>query len=145
MDGVFVREEDRSDITFYIRIKGDSIKLLNPNEYSKLRTMEKPEYEENHVQIRPLTWAKSNQVQGLARVIDSKTGMRVFDSELFIQAKLKAIIASWSFKVKNIKGEDVPVPVNSDNIDALHPIVANHIINQYSERYEMSEETRKNS
>jgi len=145
MDGVFVRDEDRSEVIFYIRIKGDSIKLLNKSEYSRLRTMDKAEYEENHVQIRPLTWAKSNQVQGLARVIDAKTGMRIFDSELFIQFKLKAIIASWSFTVKNIKGEDVPVPVNSENIDALHPIVANHIVNEYSERYEMSEETRKNS
>ena len=73
------------------------------------------------------------------------THMRVFDSDKYVQLKLTAIITDWSFKVKNIKGEDIPVKVTGENIDALHPVIANFILHSYNERFEMTEESRKNS
>lgn len=145
MDGVFVREDDRSDVKFYVLTKKDRIKVYSPEEYSKLKQMDKADCEECHVQLKPLTWAKSCQLQAVARVIDPATNLRIFSPDAFVQAKLKAIISSWSFKIKNLKEEEVPVKVCSENIDCLHPFVADYILKEYAERYEMSEETRKNS
>lgn len=144
MEGVFVSEKERSDVRFYVKVKGESLRIINPKEYANLLAMERGDYEECHVQLKPLTWAGSCKIQSLARVTDPATNMRIFDPELFIQSKLKAVISGWSFKTKNIKGEDVPIPVAAENIDALHPLIADYILKEYANRYEMSEEIKKN-
>ena len=145
MSDVFVRDDQISDVKFYVNAKKDSIKVFTSDDFSGLRASEKRDFEECHVFLKPLTWGKSCQLQSSACVTNPDTHMRVFDSDKYVQLKLAAIISDWSFKVKNIKGEDIPVKVTEENIDALHPVIANFILHSYNERFEMTEEIRKNS
>ena len=145
MSDVFVREDQMADVKFYLKSKDNNIKIIKPEQYSELRSMEKKDCEECHVYLKPLTWGKSCQLQSSACVTNPETGARMFDSDKYIQLKLIAIISDWSFKVKNIKNEDIPVPVTEENINALYPMVADFILKSYNERYELTEETRKNS
>ena len=144
MSDVFVRDDQIADVKFYVNGRKDSIKIISPDSYSQLRAFEKRDYEECHVFLKPLTWGKSCQLQSAACIINPETYTRVFDSDRYVQLKLSAIISDWSFKVKNIKGEDIPVMVTEENIDALHPVIANFILHSYNERFEMTEESRKN-
>jgi len=144
MSDVFVRDDQIADVKFYVNGRKDSIKIVSPDSYSQLRAFEKRDYEECHVFLKPLTWGKSCQLQSAACIINPETYTRVFDSDRYVQLKLSAIISDWSFKVKNIKGEDIPVMVTEENIDALHPVIANFILHSYNERFEMTEESRKN-
>lgn len=144
MSDVFVRDDQIADVKFYVNGRKDSIKIISPDSYSQLRAFEKRDYEECHVFLKPLTWGKSCQLQSAACIINPETYTRVFDSDRYVQLKLSAIISDWSFKVKNIKGEDIPVMVTEENIDALHPVIANFILHSYNERFEVTEESRKN-
>jgi len=144
MSDVFVRDDQIADVKFYVNGRKDSIKIVSPDSYSQLRAFEKRDYEECHVFLKPLTWGKSCQLQSAACIINPETYTRVFDSDRYVQLKLSAIISDWSFKVKNIKGEDIPVMVTEENIDALHPVIANFILHSYNERFEVTEESRKN-
>jgi len=144
MSDVFVRDDQIADVKFYVNGRKDSIKIVSPDSYSQLRASEKRDYEECHVFLKPLTWGKSCQLQSAACIINPETHTRVFDSDRYVQLKLSAIISDWSFKVKNIKGEDIPVMVTEENIDALHPVIANFILHSYNERFEVTEESRKN-
>lgn len=144
MSDVFVRDDQVADIKFYVRSKKDTVKLLKPEQFSALRASERTEFEECHVYLKPLTWGMSCQLQSGAYSINPMTNQRAFDPDKYVQMKLKAVISSWSFVTKNIKGEEVPVKVTEDNIDSLHPVVADFILRAYNERFEMSEESRKN-
>ena len=145
MSDVFVRDDQMANVKFYVKAKKDIVKLVKPDQFSSLRASEREEYEECHVFLKPLTWGKSCHLQANAYTIHPMTNQRVFDPDKYVQMKLKAVISSWSFMVKNIKGEDIPVKVTEENIDALHPVVADFILKEYNERFEMSEESRKNS
>lgn len=144
MSEVFVRDDQIADVKFYIKSKKDRVKLISSEEFASLRAMEKSDYEECHVYLKPLTWGKSCLVQSNSYTINPMTTQRVFDPDKYVQMKLKAVISGWSFTNQNIKGEDVPVKVSEENIDSLHPIVADYILKAYNERFEMSEESRKN-
>jgi hypothetical protein len=135
MSDAFVREDQLADVKFYIRSKKDNVKLIDQSTYSTLRAFEKEEYEECHVYLKPLTWGSSCKLQSSSYSINPMTNQNMFDSDKFLQIKLKTIISAWSFTNKNIKGEDVPVKVTGENIDALHPIVADYILKSYNERF----------
>lgn len=144
MSEAFVRDDQISDIKFYLSSKKGALKLYTPEHYGSLASSEKIDCEECHVSVKPLTWGKVCQLQSVSNSVDQRTNMRAFDPDKYIQMKLKAIILDWSFKTRNIKEEEIVVPVTEENIDALHPSVANHILRIYSERFELNEEKRKN-
>lgn len=144
MSDVFVRDDQISDIKFYIKSKRDSVRLITQEKYNSLIASERLEYEECHVFLKPLTWGKSCQLQSMANTLNPMTNQRMFDPDKYVQLKLRAVISGWSFVSKNIKGEETPVKVTEENIDALHPIVADFVLKCYNERFELSEETRKN-
>lgn len=144
MSDVFVRDDQMADVKFFIKSKKDIVKLVKPEQFSALRASERADFEECHVYLKPLTWGKSCQLQSNAYSINPMTNQKAFDPDKYVQMKLKAVISSWSFVVKNIKGEDIPVKVTEENIDSLHPVVADFILKAYNERFELSEESRKN-
>jgi len=144
MSDAFVRDDQISDITFYIMAKKDNVRLIKPDQFRTLMASERSGCEECHVFLKPLTWGKSSQIQSSAHTINPMTNQPMFDQELYVRMKLRTIISGWSFTAKNIKGEDIPVKVTEENIDALHPLVAEFILKSYNERFELTEEARKN-
>jgi len=144
MSDAFVRDDQISDVMFYIKAKKDNVRLIKPEQFSSLIASERSDCEECHVFLKPLTWGKSSQIQSSAHTINPMTNQPMFDQEMYVRMKLRAVISGWSFTTKNIKGEDTPVKVTEESIDALHPIVAEFILKSYNERFELSEEARKN-
>ena len=142
---VFVLHDQTSDVIFYVKTKGGSVRIISPEARSELLSNERDEYEECQVSLRPLSWGTSCDLQSQSTCVDINVRQRVFDPDLYVRLKLKAIIASWTFMAKNDDEEEQLVPVNEKNIDSLHPVVADYLLREYAQRFELSEEDRKNS
>lgn len=141
---VFVTEDQIADVRFFVKSNKSFIKILKPEAYSDLSAAEKAQYDEFTVKLRPLTWGRACQLQSASHSIDPATNMRAFDSDKYVQMKLRAIISEWNFKVTNAKGEDVVPKINEEAVNALHPTVAEFILKEYNERFEYNDEKRKN-
>jgi len=142
---VFVENEQLTDMKFYVKSDDSGVNVLTQEQVSKLPSSQRSDYEECHVFIRPLTWGASCDLQSQSMAFDMNSGHRYFDTDSYVRHKMKAIIGAWSFTTVAPNGESVPVPVSEEAIDRLHPAVADFILKQYNERFEMTEKDRKNS
>ena len=142
---VFVKDDQVSDVKFFVRSDVESLSLKDPTEMGKVLASDRKNYEECHVYLKPLKWGKSCDLQSNAMSINPMTNQRFFDADKYIRIKLQAVIVAWSFTTKNPAGQDVPIEVKEDSIDNLHPAVADYLLKQYSKRFEMSDTDRKNS
>ena len=141
---VFVTDEQIAEIRFFVKDMKSSIKILRPDSYADLPGSEKTLFEEYIVKIRPLSWGRACQLQSSAHTIDPATNIRMFDSDRYVQMKLLSIIKEWNFKVYNIKGEEGIPKICEEAVNALHPAVADFILKEYNERFEYTDDKRKN-
>ena len=138
--GVFVRDDQFSDVLFFVKSSETGIRLKDQKAYQELVASEKVGFEECHVFLKPLSWGKSCELQSQAMGHDAMTNQRIFDADQYVRRKLLAVIGKWSFT----EG-DGPVPINDMSVDSLHPAVADFILKEYAKRFELSEADRKNS
>lgn len=137
---VFVRSDQFSDLVFFVKSSENGIRIRDQKFFQDLTASEKVGFEECHVFLKPLSWGKSCELQSQAMGHDPMTNQRIFDSDQYVRKKLLAVIGKWSF----VDG-DAQVPINEMSVDSLHPAVADFILREYSRRFELSEQDRKNS
>jgi hypothetical protein len=140
----FVKKGDKCDIKFYLKVDNDGLVILSPEDLSKLPSMTKDEYDECNVTVNPLNWGTVCNLQSNSHVFDQESGKKVFDGDRYVQLKLRALVISWDFTYKDQDGEDVPVEVSEDSVDALHSLVGDYVLKEYNRRYEMTDDDRKN-
>ena len=143
--GVFVRRSDSSDVKFFVKNEKSSVEIRSGDEVEKLPKLKRAEYEQCIVSLRPLTWGQSCDLQSNATTVDMSVGRKLFDADQYVRAKLRAIISEWSFTSTNPEGKEVPIEVTDEAVDSLHPVVADYLLKEYSRRFEMSDDDRKNS
>ena len=144
MGGVFVKDSDLVTIDFYFQAGKTRTRVITEKEYNNLPACDQNEYQSCQVQVKPLTWGKTTDLQRRAKIMNMELGQKVFDTDIYITEKLKAIIMAWSFTEEGEDGKEVPVPLSSENIDRLNPMIADFILEQYRERCELNEEEEKN-
>jgi hypothetical protein len=130
---------------FYVSSNGDTLRIKTVKDFADVPASEREKYEECHVFLKPLSWGRSCELQSQAMTSDPMTLQRVFDADMYVRRKLMTVIGKWSFVDKNEAGLEIPVPVNESTVDNLHPAVADLILKEYSKRFELSEQDRKNS
>lgn len=141
---VFVREDDATDVEFYVLSDSEGVKIRDRSSLSEVPANERDKYEECHVKLKGLNWGKACALQSSAMTTDPMTAQRVFDGDLYVRRKLKAVIVGWNFTDVGPDGSEMKVPVSEESVDQLYPVVADYILNQYRKRFELSETDRKN-
>ena len=144
MGGVFIKEKDLVSVDFYFRCSKRRTRVITDKEYDELDDESQKEFQHCQIQLKPLTWGQTTDLQRRSKYTSPELGQQVFDSDIYISEKLKAIIAAWSFTEEDKDGNEVPVPLNPDNINRLSPMVADFILEQYRNYCEINEEEEKN-
>jgi len=142
---VFVKNDEYSDVKFYVKSDGPSVDVCNEKDYNDHPVPVKNLYEECHVSLRPLAWGESCDLQTNSTSVDMNIGRKIFDPDQYIKNKLRAVIAKWSFSTMNADGVETPVAVSDASIDQLHQKVADFLLGEYARCFEMSDDDRKNS
>ena len=144
--GAFVKKGRSVDVKFFVKKKIDKMGVINPEKFEILPAFEKEKYEECHVFLRPLNWGEACDLQRGANVVDASLNQRVFDPDTYIQNKLLLIILDWEFTQEGEDEDEIEkIPVTLESINLLHPMVADFLLKEYTNRFELSEEERKNS
>jgi len=126
-------------LTFYFYQDKNSLRILSENQSDELKEEEKKLFVKYDICIRCLNWCESNDISDSCYRKDEDLGVMMFDSSEYSRQKLNHIVkeiskTDYDGNVTQLKFKDV---------ENLNSLVAEYILDRYSEKYELSDEKRK--
>ena len=147
---MFVDSDDLVSATFFLKNTGKyKLKVIKYANYKALPDLKRADvdrnYERHTIGFKPLSWRDHNELRRVCVHINTDTGMREMDYDKYVIEKLRRVLRSWDFTIKNEDDQDVPMPCTPENIDMLHPQLAEFILELYDAEMELSQDELKKS
>lgn len=98
------------------------------------------EYKKVTFDMRPLSWGLYNAMQRESTVDKGMPGERI-DWTVYKEKKIHTILVGWDA----IDNEEKPVPLNSQTIQKLHPVLVETLLNVYDQMNFLGEDDTKKS
>jgi hypothetical protein len=114
-------------VDLFYRMTPGGLRVETSTVVKNLPEDEQKEYSKLSLKLRPMNWKMYNTLQKES-LIDSGSGQAdTINWVLYKEKKLHAIVAEWN--LTDEKG--AAVPVNTDTIGALHPVIPEMILREY--------------
>ena len=141
---MFIKESERITLIFWCRFEGYRVRVFTDAAYNGLPEPRREGLKRYEIVFRPMTWGMQSAARRAATFDNLETGMRDFDSGVYMSEKLVQGVVEWSL-TRTEAGQSVPAPITRDTLDQLHPKIAEYIINFYDAQSELTEEQLKKS
>ena len=141
---MFVSQDDTVEYSFYCKMQGYRITILDIEDWEKLDEEKQQAYEKHKVVFKPLTWGAQTECRSAGIYENPETGFREWDGERYVLEKLCRVVVDWDFVDEDKDGEKVKVPVSREAIRHLHPAFGDHLVRVYDKKTELTEQEEKN-
>jgi len=131
-------------LDFWIKSLGDfNYKFVNEKQWRKMTDDQRVDFDHCWVLFRPLTWRLHNELREKAIYDNPQTGMKDWSQPTFAQEKMKAVVADWSFTEEDEDGNMIKVKVCDQALEAMHPGIAEVIMDTYEDKTEITDDKKK--
>lgn len=137
---MFVEQQKLVEVELYYKQSksGNAVRVVT--DLTKLKEEDKKGFTKSVFKMRPMTWRTYNDLLRESKATNPLTMSEETDWATYREKKLVKLLAEWDATDKD--GD--PISVNEDRIMALHPLIAENILNEYDRKVYLDEEEQKN-